>query len=192
MRDSPSEVQQSRGGEYPLKFRSNRTNKTRMSSDGRLLRMSPSKKKSKSKPPKSKKKKNSTPPKKKGLKKVKGPRPKTSAKKKLTKKKASKKRASIARTASKRRKPQPKRVQRLQSSWEDEVPVSGRESGDLQGLSSSAEADSESVDELMEEGNAFEASAIAGVEEAGDEGTREVHTHEVPEDDVPEEYLDKE
>ena len=49
-----------------------------------------------------------------------------------------------------------------------------------------------SVDELIEEGNAFEASAIAGVEEADDEDTREVHTHEVPEDDVPEEYLDKE
>ncbi|HEX3323306.1 MAG TPA: hypothetical protein VHR84_21565 [Terriglobales bacterium] len=47
------------------------------------------------------------------------------------------------------------------------------------------------MDELIEEGNAFEASAIAGVEEADDEDTREVHTHEVPEDDVPEEYLDK-
>ena len=68
--------------------------------------------------------------------------------------------------------------------------VSGRQS-DFQGLSRSEEADSESVDELVEEGNVFEAGAVAGVEEADDAGEREVHTHEVPEDDVPEEYLDK-
>jgi hypothetical protein len=147
--------------------------------------MSPSKKKSKSTRPKSKKKKASPSRKTKQLKKSKA-RPKTSAKKKITKK-----RTSPSRAVSRTRKPQPKRTPRLQSSWEDEVPISGRESGDLQGLSSSAEADSESVDELIEEGNAFEASAIAGVEEAEDQGTREVHTHEVPEDDVPEEYLDK-
>jgi len=67
----------------------------------------------------------------------------------------------------------------------------GRESGDLQGLSDVERADSESVDELLEEGNAFEAGVVAGVEEAGDADESEVHTHEVPEDDVPEEYLDK-
>jgi hypothetical protein len=66
---------------------------------------------------------------------------------------------------------------------------SGGQSGDLQGLSNREGADSESVDELLEEGNAFEADVVKGVEDAGDEG--EVHTHEVPEDDVPEEYLDK-
>jgi len=54
-----------------------------------------------------------------------------------------------------------------------------------------AQANSESVDELVEEGNIFEAGAVAGVEEADDQDTREVHTHEVPEDDVPDEYLDK-
>ena len=69
--------------------------------------------------------------------------------------------------------------------------VSGRESGDLEGLSRVEEADSESVDELVEEGNSFEAGAVAGVEEADNADEREVHTHEVPEDDVPEEYLDK-
>lgn len=69
--------------------------------------------------------------------------------------------------------------------------ASGGESGDLQGLSRREQADSESVDELIEEGNAFEADAVAGVEEADDSEEREVHTHEVPEDDVPEEYLDK-
>jgi hypothetical protein len=56
-------------------------------------------------------------------------------------------------------------------------------------LSDRETANSESVDELVEEGNAFEADAVLGVEEAGD--PEEVHTHEVPEDDVPEEYLDQ-
>ena len=71
-------------------------------------------------------------------------------------------------------------------------PRSGEQSGDLQGLSRSETANSESVDELLEEGNAFEADAVSGVEEAEDGEPREVRTHEVPEDDVPEEYLDKE
>jgi len=70
---------------------------------------------------------------------------------------------------------------------------SGEQSGDLQGLSNVEAADSESVQELLEEGNAFEAEVVQGVEDAGDRsGTGEVRTHEVPEDDVPGEYLDKE
>lgn len=68
---------------------------------------------------------------------------------------------------------------------------SGEQSGDLQGLSRSAAADSESVEELLEEGNAFEAGAVLGVEDAGS-NQKEVRTHEVPEDDVPGEYLDEE
>jgi hypothetical protein len=67
----------------------------------------------------------------------------------------------------------------------------GGQSGDLQGLSNIEGADSESVAELIEEGNAFEADAVTGVEHAGDTDEKEVRTHEVPEDDVPEEYLDK-
>jgi hypothetical protein len=69
---------------------------------------------------------------------------------------------------------------------------SGELSGDLQGLSNREAADSESVDELLEEGNAFEADAVSGVEAADDADEQEVHTHEVPEDDVPGEYLDEE
>jgi len=65
-----------------------------------------------------------------------------------------------------------------------------RQSSDLQGLSRVEQADSESVDELVDEGNLFEAGAVAGVEEADSEDEREVHTHEMPEDDVPDEYLD--
>jgi hypothetical protein len=61
----------------------------------------------------------------------------------------------------------------------------------MQGLSDVESADSESVDELIEEGNSFEAGVVSGVEDAGERGTREVRTREVAEDDVPEEYLDK-
>jgi hypothetical protein len=68
---------------------------------------------------------------------------------------------------------------------------SGGQSGDLQGLSNARRANSESVDELLEEGNSFEAEVVKGVEDAGDADEGEVHTHEVPEDDVPGEYLDK-
>ncbi len=70
-------------------------------------------------------------------------------------------------------------------------PGSGGQSGDLQGLSNVEAADSESVDELLEEGNAFEADVVAGVEDADAAEEKEVRTHEVPEDDVPGEYLDK-
>lgn len=68
---------------------------------------------------------------------------------------------------------------------------SGGQSGDLQGLSNVGRADSESVDELLEEGNAFEAEIVKGVEDVADADESEVRTHEVPEDDVPEEYLEK-
>ena len=53
-------------------------------------------------------------------------------------------------------------------------------------------ADSESVVELLEEGNAFEAAIVAGVENADNKKPSEVRTHEVLEDDVPPEYLDRE
>jgi hypothetical protein len=65
------------------------------------------------------------------------------------------------------------------------------QAGDLQGLSNAETVDSESVGELIEEGNAFEADVVAGVQDADSHDEREVRTHEVPEDDVPGEYLDK-
>jgi hypothetical protein len=65
------------------------------------------------------------------------------------------------------------------------------QSGDLQGISNRPTASSESVEELLEEGNALEAEAVQGVENALDADREEVETHEVPEDDVPQEYLDK-
>jgi hypothetical protein len=53
------------------------------------------------------------------------------------------------------------------------------------------EGDSESVEELLEEGQSFEAEAILGVEDAPDADVAEVHTKQIPEDDVPAEYLDR-
>jgi hypothetical protein len=66
---------------------------------------------------------------------------------------------------------------------------SGQQSGDLQGLSNVPGADSESVNELLEEGNAFEAEVVKGVEDAEHADEKEVPTHEVLQDDVPGEYL---
>jgi N utilization substance protein A len=68
----------------------------------------------------------------------------------------------------------------------------GGQSGDIQGLSNIAGADSESVQELAEEGQAYEAEVVRGVENAPDADEAEVSTTEVPVDDVPAEYRNKE
>jgi hypothetical protein len=131
-------------------------------------------------------------------------------KKKLGKKKMAKEKAAQKRAAGKTRAvgkktiggkamaALEKRVRRKSQSldtvaFSPDGPVSrsSGQSGDLQGLSNVEGADSESVDELLEEGNAFEADVVMGVEDAGDAEGREVRTHEVPQDDVPGEYLDK-
>lgn len=65
------------------------------------------------------------------------------------------------------------------------------QSGDTQGIPDAAEADSESVEELLEEGQSFDAGIVSGVERAPDPDVAEVTTREFPEDDVPQEYLDK-
>jgi N utilization substance protein A len=79
---------------------------------------------------------------------------------------------------------------RKKSNRDELGPDSAGQSGDTQQISNTAGADSESVEELAEEGNAFEADAVFGVENAKDADVSEVTTHEVPEDDVPGEYLD--
>ncbi|MGH9609072.1 MAG: hypothetical protein ACRD4Q_09030 [Candidatus Acidiferrales bacterium] len=68
---------------------------------------------------------------------------------------------------------------------------SAGQSGDIQGLSAVPEADSESVEELTEEGQYLEAEAVGDFEDAPDPDVAEVRTKEVPEDDVPPEYLGK-
>jgi len=70
-------------------------------------------------------------------------------------------------------------------------PESAGQSGDDQGLSSVPEADSESVAELVEEGQFFEAGIVSGVENAGLADESELKSREVPEDDVPLEYLEQ-
>lgn len=113
--------------------------------------------------------------------------------KKLTKRKPAPKRAGKkAAAASKQPAKKSKRVGEVAFSFEPRRSRADEQSGDLQGLSRLEAADSESVDELIEEGNAFEADVVAGVESADDADEKEVRTHEVPEDDVPGEYLDKE
>jgi N utilization substance protein A len=68
-------------------------------------------------------------------------------------------------------------------------PKSGGQSGALQGLSDVESASSESVDELLEEGNAFEAEVVKGVEDAPDADQGEVRTHQRPqEEDLPEDF----
>ena len=70
------------------------------------------------------------------------------------------------------------------------VARAGAGAGDLQGISIVEDVDSESADELLEEGQAFEAGIVSGVERAGNAEESEVITHEVLEDDVPKEYDD--
>jgi len=116
-------------------------------------------------------------------------RKKLTAKKKLTKKKAVPKKASA-----RNRQVQwiSQSVDTITLALEERRATLSELSGDLQGLSNVEYADSESVDELLEEGNAFEAEVVKGVEDAENADEVEVHTHEVPQDDVPAEYLDKE
>lgn len=70
-------------------------------------------------------------------------------------------------------------------------PEAGGQAGDTEGLSQAELADSESVEELVEEGQAFEAGVVSGVENAPDADRGGVRTRQVPEDDVPQEYLDE-
>lgn len=117
---------------------------------------------------------------------------KPSRKKKTAKAKPLRSKAASAKTGAPRKK-RSRAVASRDTAAEirSQSPYTDVDAGDLQGLSRAEEADSESVDELVEEGNALEAGVVAGVEHADDTEGREVHTHEVPEDDVPEEYLDE-
>src|SRR6267378_7067455 len=130
---------------------------------------------------------------------------KKTKKRKTTRKKASSKKKPAKKVASKRTSLRQKKAlkkRRIRGKSENVGALafepqglgarSAGQSGDLQGLSGIEGADSESVEELLEEGNAFEADAVMGVEHARDTDEKEVRTHEVPQDDVPGEYRDKE
>ncbi len=111
-------------------------------------------------------------------------KPKKSAlAKKPVSKKAAPKKAAPKKTAA--RKPR-----RASSSPNEALPMikgpgagSGGQSGDIEGLSDVESADSESVEELVEEGQDYEAELVSAVENAADPDQGELST-EVPEDDL--------
>jgi hypothetical protein len=69
-------------------------------------------------------------------------------------------------------------------------PEAAGQSGDTIGLSREERSGPESIEELAEEGQAYEAEVLDGIENAPDADQGEVRTRQVPEDDVPQEYLD--
>jgi len=116
---------------------------------------------------------------------------KRSAKKKAVSRAASAKKTTRVKSTSASR-PKKKDQKRPQPATSDTFRnSSGLLAGDLQDLSNVESADSESVDELMEEGHAFEAGVVSGVEESRNREGEEVRTREVLEDDVPGEYDDQ-
>ena len=129
---------------------------------------------------------------------------KVAAKKKpILKKKVAAKKAAPKKKAAAKKKPvrgKAKRASRGTQEVTNPVAIRGRrglgaasggQSGDTQGLSERETADSESVTELAEEGQDYEAEVVSGVENAKDPDEGEVTTSEVPEDDVPPEYQDR-
>jgi hypothetical protein len=143
-----------------------------------------------------KRKKKAAPKKKTAPKKKAAPKKKTTPPKRAV---AKKKATSLKKTPVRQKASRPEKRPRGRSSGAGEMeigrsgfgPDSGGQSGDVQGLSRAASADSESVEELVEEGQAFEAEAISGVENALDPDESEVTTKQVPEDDVPLEDQDE-
>ena len=75
---------------------------------------------------------------------------------------------------------------------QEEEPSADVQSGDAEGISTEAEASSESVEELVEEGQYYEAEVVDGVENAPEPDVAEVTTHERPAvegESVPDEEL---
>lgn len=120
---------------------------------------------------------------------------KKTASKKSTKAKATKVKAAKAKPKAKAKKPAKKNAKKLVRKArpsadlnEAEPMVKGRgsrtagQSGDDTGLSDVEDVDSESVDELVEEGQDYEAELVQAVENAPDPDEAELDA-EVPEDD---------
>jgi hypothetical protein len=70
-------------------------------------------------------------------------------------------------------------------------PAVAVQSGDLQGLEGKEESESESVRELTEEGQFYEASVVDGVENAPPADAGPLRVHRRSEDDLPPEYADR-
>ena len=84
-----------------------------------------------------------------------------------------------------------KRALEVPDEDEQDVTESAGQSGDLRGISGEEDSNSESVRELLEEGQYYEASVVSGIENVPDADVSEVVTRQVPEDDVPSEYLNE-
>ena len=69
-------------------------------------------------------------------------------------------------------------IDELESVPEDLASDSAGQSGDAQGLSQIADVEEESVEELAETDQAYEAEVLEGVEDAGDHPERPVQTRE--------------
>jgi len=69
-------------------------------------------------------------------------------------------------------------IEELGNDAEELASDSAGQSGDAQGLSQSADADEESVEELAETDQAYEAEAVDGLEDAADHPERPVQTRE--------------
>jgi hypothetical protein len=123
---------------------------------------------------------------------------KARAKAKLSAKKGAPKRKAARKPAGRRRParrteagPGSQSVETVRLKRRARTAAAGAGGGDFGGVSVVEGADSESPEELLEEGQTFEAGIVSGVENAPDPDQGEVRTHEVPQDDVPEEYDDK-
>src|SRR5271155_5967581 len=115
---------------------------------------------------------------------------KTSGKKPNQKKEAPSKRAVGKKVAAKKRaasKKKPTRRKKISTRSKAQITnpldirnrrglgaASGGQSGDTQGLARREDVDSESVEELVEEGQSFEAEAVSGVENAKDPDQDEI------------------
>jgi hypothetical protein len=69
--------------------------------------------------------------------------------------------------------------------------TTAEQSGDLQGLSDFADADTESVRELVEEGQFYEAEVVSGVENAPSADAGPIRIRRRRQDDVPPEYTER-
>jgi hypothetical protein len=123
---------------------------------------------------------------------------KITAKAKSSAKKAAPKRKAARKSVARRRPRRPTQavigsqsVETVQLKRRARATAAGAGGGDFGGVSVVEGAGSESADELLEEGQTFEAGIVSGVENAPDADQGEVRTHEVSQDDVPEEYDDK-
>lgn len=117
---------------------------------------------------------------------------KLSARKKAPKEKAASKPSERRRPARQRRIVLGSQsVETVQLKRRARTAAAGAGGGDFSGVSVEESAGPESAEELLEEGQTFEAGIVSGVENAGDADEGEVRTRETPQDDVPEEYDDK-